>query len=131
MGQAGIAYHHATAYEGIYSYSSCNFCLFYSYGYQFSYEVESYGFISGLAFGYQTFVGKRKRFTFDTYLGLQKLIMSKNLDAIYVNGHNGPSKLEINLFNSESPYNKGVFKMDDNTGIGGYINCGINLGYRF
>jgi hypothetical protein len=125
MGQAGIAYHHATAYDGIYTRSNGGFLSYPSYYYTNSYQVQSFGLLTGIGLGYQRSFGKRKRIILDTYLGLKKCIMAKNLDGIYVHGQ----PMFFNNFGV--PYNKSVFSGKDGTGVGGYINYGINIGYRF
>jgi len=125
MGQSGVIYHRTTAYEGIYSYNSGGWLYSYQkYEYTSSHEVKSFGLLSGIAIGYQGYLSKRKHWTIDVYAGVKKSFMFTNLNEINVKGDN-------NLKNNESPYNKNVFNGNDGTGIGGFINCGINLGYRF
>jgi hypothetical protein len=127
MGQAGFAYHRATSIEGIKYNSGSGFLSWGSYSHSKSYEVKSFGGTLGGGLGYQLGIGRRKRLVLDMYLGFKVFVMNKNLDDINVEY----KKAGLPTFDlGGSPYKNDQFSKDGD-GIGGLLNSGINIGYRF
>jgi len=130
MAQAGLAYHHATAYEGPFnSYIPGSYNQYAPY--TSSHEVSSLGLMYGIGIGHQETLGKKQIWILDTYIGIRGFKMNKNLDDVYIlNKDYGKGLFSGPQFIKNQFTDSGVF-FGSEFGVGGFINIGINIGYRF
>jgi len=76
-------------------------------------ELYTYGGVFGAGIGYQGALDKKKSIVFDIYIGGKKVVAGSDWNTYLKNG-NGVSQFAWEV-----------------TGPASFVNCGINVGYRF
>ena len=125
MAQAGMAFHHETVYEG-------SFDSYMSYSpYSYRHDISSRGIMYGVGVGLQM---EFDRVIIDYYVGVKGFRMNHELNEYFVENKAYQPNDFLNLNGGKYIDNQfsdsGKF-IGQELGVGSFINCGINIGYRF